>query len=59
MNAYALTFIGGYYNLTTCVYANDEEQAERTALTQIKDQYGWDLTSTYDELDILLEGTIA
>lgn len=59
MNSYGVSFSGGYYNLFTNVYANDDEQAERTALTQILDQYGWDLAGTYDEIEIILEGTLS
>lgn len=58
MNSYGVKFVGGYYSLFTNVYADNEEQAERTALTQILDQYGWDLAGTYDELEIELEGTL-
>lgn len=58
MNAYLVEFIGGYYNLSTCVYADDEEQAERNAIEQIKYQYNWDLDGTYDELNITHEGTL-
>lgn len=59
MNSYGVNFIGGYYSLFTNVYADNEEQAERTALTQILEQYGWDLTGTYDELEITHEATLS
>lgn len=59
MYSYGVNFIGGYYSLFTNVYADNDEQAERFALAQIKDQYGWDLSGTYDEIEIELEGTIS
>lgn len=58
MNSYGVRFIGGYYSLFTNVYADNEEQAERFAIEQILDQYGWDVSGTYDELEIELEGQL-
>ena len=59
MNDYDVEFIGLYYNLYTCVVADDEEQAERFAITRILDQYGWDLTDTYSQVEIEKKGEYA
>jgi hypothetical protein len=52
-------FVGNYYNLYTTVVADNEEQAERYAIDRIAEEYGWDLTDTYFEVEIIKQGEYA
>jgi len=56
MNAYGIRFIGDFYTLFTTVTADNEEQAERLAVANLAMEYGFDLTGTYNEIEIELEG---
>lgn len=58
-NSYGVRFIGDFYSLFTVVTAKDEEQAERAALAVLQHEYRFDLTGTYNEIDIELEGAYA
>lgn len=52
MKNYNVEFIGLYYNLYTCVEADNEELAENVAIAEIIERYGWDLTNTYSQIEI-------
>ena len=55
---YMVSFIGQYFNLSTCVIdADDEEQAIRFANNQMIIEYGWDVQAVADEITATLEGT--
>lgn len=54
---YAVTFVGQYFNLTTCLDASSEEQAIRLATTNLANEYGWNLEEVSDEITAVLEGT--
>ena len=56
MKTWGITFVGDLYNLFTVISADDEEQAERFAIQNIKREYGWDLTGSYFETKIEQEG---
>jgi hypothetical protein len=40
---YTVKFIGDYFSLTTNVTANNDEQAEAAAISQLKDYHGLDM----------------
>lgn len=42
-NEYTVRFIGDYFSLLTNVMAQNEEQAEATAIWQLKDYHGLDM----------------
>ena len=46
-----VTFIGDYFNLTTCVLAHDEEHAIEVAQDLMKDHYGWQPDMWSNEID--------
>lgn len=56
MKTWGITFIGELFNLFTVISADDEEQAERFAIHQIEQKYGWDLSGSYFETKIEQEG---
>ena len=47
-----VTFIGDYFNLTTCVLAHDEEHAIEVAQDFMKDHYGWQPDMWSNEIDV-------
>jgi len=40
---YTVRFIGSYFSLLTTVMAENEEQAEANAVTQLKEEHGLDM----------------
>lgn len=42
---YTVRFIGDYFSLLTNVTAQNEEQAEAAAISQLKDHHGLDMTT--------------
>lgn len=55
MKKYGVEFIGLYYNLYTVAEADNEERAEELAIARISEWYGWDLTSTYSQVEVTEE----
>ena len=45
-NKYTVRFIGDYFSLLTNVTAENDEQAEAAAISQLKDQHGLDMETT-------------
>ena len=47
-----VTFIGDYFNMTTCVFAHDEEHAVQVAQDLMKEQYGWQPETVANDIEV-------
>ena len=59
MSDYDVRFVGDIYSLHVTSLAHNEEDAERFALQNILEEYGWDLEGTYFEVEITELGEYA
>jgi hypothetical protein len=58
MNDYTITLVYDLFNITTVIYADNEEEAQRLAITKLREECGLPLDEPM-EYQLELEGTFS